>query len=129
MKTKSLNKSIYDNITRRCLNLKIKYESLCSRKESNDSFDDLLDERIERVKEKYLESSHKLSEYISFIPDERTRDCTYKAYIDGLDTQELCYLYRVDESVIRRELKAGRQIITALNSWETNRDSMTDGGG
>lgn len=131
MKSKTPNKSLYDDITRRCLNLKIKYDYLCSIKESsttNDNPDSLLDERIARAKEKYLEARHNLSEYISFIPDERTRDCAYKAYIDGLNTQELCYLYHVDESVITRELKAGRQIITALNSYEKEHNSTTGRG-
>ena len=132
MKAKRSNKLLYDDITRRCLNLKIKYEYLCSKKElssDSDNSDDLLSKRISRAKEKYIESLDKLSKYISFIPDERTRDCAYKAYIDGLNTQELCYLYQVDEGVITRELKAGRQIITALNSWETTRNSMTGRGG
>lgn len=84
---------------------------------SSDTDKEFLKERVNRAKEKYEYYRGRLSDYIKYIPDARTRDCTYKAYIDGLNTQEICCLYYVDESVINRELKAGRQILTALDSW------------
>lgn len=112
---------LYGDIIWKYSNAKEKYERLISRKESEQCTgfdDDSLIERINKAKEKYNNLLSTLTNYISFIPDERTRDCTYKAYIDGLDTQDLCSYYYVDESAITRELKCGRQIITALDSYK-----------
>lgn len=112
---------LYDDLTGHITKLHKKVEYLTNKLNKETSIENIatLKQRLERTQIKYNNYLDRLKYYISFIPGVRTRECMELMYIENWTKEDISDYYYIDESVIVRELVCGRQIISALEKFNT----------